>query len=127
MSHGAQLPNVKEHAQAVVEAARMRMIGLTDMAIDAIEDLVENATSDAVRLKAATEVLDRAGIKGAPDLQIVVENRQSAAEIIAERLASMSKRMEADKKREAETMEDLGEQGEIDDAEIVVDDTPVPV
>lgn len=115
LSHGGYLPNVREHAQAVVDAARMRLIGLSDMAIDAIEDIVENATSDAVRLKAATEVLDRAGLKGAPDLHITVEHTESASDVIAARLKAMALRMAADRAREQEP-EDLGE---VEDAEVV--------
>lgn len=118
LSHGGTLPNVREHAQSVVEAARMRMIGLVDVAIDSIEDLVQNASQDAIKLKAATEILDRAGLKGAPDLAITVEHNVSAADIIAERLASMSKRIEADKQRE---LTDLGELEEEPGDEVPVD------
>lgn len=118
LSHGAQLPNVREHAQAVVEAARMRMIGMVDDALDTIEDLATNASQDAVKLKAATEILDRAGLKGAPDLAVVVEHTQSAADIIAERLAGMAKRIEADKQRQ---LTDLGELPEEEGDEVPVD------
>lgn len=94
IKHGAQLPNVKEHAAAIVEAARMRLIGLTDEAIDAIEDIISSPTTQAqVRLKAATEILDRAGIKGAPDLTVTVEHTVSAADTIAEKLKGIAARI----------------------------------
>jgi predicted short-subunit dehydrogenase-like oxidoreductase (DUF2520 family) len=83
----------------------MRMIGLTDDAIDAIEDLVTNpGTQAAVRLKAATEILDRAGVKGAPDLTVHVEHTMSAADTIAEKLKGMAARI-----TKADEPEDLGE------------------
>jgi hypothetical protein len=112
IGHGGQLPNVKEHALAVVEAARMRMIGLADEAIDAIEDLVTNpTTSGQVRLKAATEILDRIGVKGAPDLAITVEHSVSPSETIAKKLASIALRLTPPAEPE-----DLGE---VEDAEII--------
>lgn len=121
LSHGGHLPSVKEHAQAVVEAARMRMIGLTDDAIDAIEDLVSNPqTQAAVRLKAATEILDRAGIKGAPDLAITVEHTISASDTIAEKLKSMALRLTP----KPEPL-DLGEV--VEEAEPPVDEEGPPV
>jgi hypothetical protein len=118
LQHGGHLPSVKEHAQAVVEAARMRMIGLTDDAIDAIEDLVTNpGTQAAVRLKAATEILDRAGIKGAPDLAITVEHTVSAADVISEKLKGMAIRLQP---KEIEP-EDLGE---VEEAEVLDEEPP---
>lgn len=106
--HGGQLPNVKAHAEAVVEAARLRLYGMADDAIDAIDDLVNNpATAGAVRLKAAEMILDRVGIKGAPDLNVHVEVRQAPSEEIAKRLAGIASRLKP-KEVEAEP-EDLGE------------------
>jgi len=120
IGHGAQLPNVKEHAQAVVEAARMRMIGLADEAVDAIEDLVTNpGTSSQVRLKAATEILDRIGVKGAPDLAISVEHTISPSETIAKKLASIATRLSP----KPDEPEDLGE---IEDADVVDEEPPTP-
>jgi hypothetical protein len=111
LKHGGGLPNVKEHANAVVEAARMRMVGMVDDAIDAIDELVNNPGTQAqVRLKAATEILDRAGIKGAPDLTIQVEHTISAADSIAEKLKGIAARMAKDKEPEQDELIDEGEQ-----------------
>jgi hypothetical protein len=93
------------------------MIGLADEAIDAIEDLVTNpGTQQNVRLKAATEILDRIGVKGAPDLAITVEVSASPSDMIAEKLKAIAKRMEP-----KENPEDLGEVETEDD---VVDEEP---
>lgn len=91
--HGGSLPNVQEHAAAVVEGARLRLIGLTDLAIDQIEDLMENATQDAIRLKAAQDVLDRAGVKGAIEIDITTRQEESAVDRVRARLAEISDRM----------------------------------
>lgn len=44
---------------AVIDAAGRRLLGLVDDAIDAIGDLLKPGVADAIRLRAAGEVLDR--------------------------------------------------------------------
>lgn len=104
LQHGAHLPSVKEAAQERVEAARLRLIGLTEDAIDALEEIVDGSAGPQLRLKAATEILDRAGLKGAPDLTVQVEAVVSPAEMIRERLAKLSKNLSPEPQPE-----DLGE------------------
>ena len=57
-------------------------------AVDVLEEMMESAISEPVRLKAATEILDRAGVRAGMDIDIGVEVKDSRAphEIIAERL-----------------------------------------
>jgi hypothetical protein len=109
-SHGSHLPGVKKSAQARVEAARMRLVGLSDDAVGVLEDLITNAgTNDAIRLKAATEVLDRAGVKGGIDVTVEVEHKIDPGAAIAERLLEISKRAgskEPEIVLEAEVVED---------------------
>ena len=51
---------------------------------------METAISEPVKLKAATEILDRAGVRGGMELNIDVKNTdRSPAEILAERLARL--------------------------------------
>jgi len=48
---------------------------------------MQHATSEPVRLKASTEILDRAGVRGGIELDAMVSTgERSATEIIAERL-----------------------------------------
>lgn len=96
VKHGGQLPTVKEHAAAVVESSRIRMFGLTDGAVDVLESLFQPGTAEGIRLKAATEVLDRAGIRGGADntLSVEVTHREDPAVVLRERLASIAKRAE---------------------------------
>jgi hypothetical protein len=52
-----------------------------------LEDLMENAESEPVKLKAATEILDRAGIRGGVEIDTSVNiDVRPAAQVIAERL-----------------------------------------
>jgi hypothetical protein len=52
-----------------------------------LEDLMENAESEPVKLKAATEILDRAGVRGGIEIDSNVNiDVRPAASIIAERL-----------------------------------------
>lgn len=92
VKHGASLPNVRQHAEAMVESARLRLIGSTDQAVDWLLDLAENSTSDAVRLKATTEVMDRAGVKGGVEVDVNVNVSQDPGQVLRERLATLRKR-----------------------------------
>jgi hypothetical protein len=75
-----------------VERARRKIIQAAPYAVDVLEDLMENAESEPVRLKASTEILDRAGIRGGQDLNVEVEVTMArpAAQVIAERLARLA-------------------------------------
>jgi hypothetical protein len=58
--------------------------------VDVLEELMETAISEPVKLKAATEILDRAGVRGGMELNIDIKNTdRSPAEILAERLARL--------------------------------------
>lgn len=75
-----------------IERARRKIIQAAPYAVDVLEDLMENAESEPVRLKASTEILDRAGIRGGQDLNVEVEvvDSRPAAQVVAERLARLS-------------------------------------
>jgi hypothetical protein len=56
-------------------------------AVDMLENLMENAESEPVKLKAATEILDRAGVRGGVEIDTTVNiDVRPAASVIAERL-----------------------------------------
>jgi hypothetical protein len=75
-----------------VERARHRLTQAAPAAVDVLEFLIENGESEPVKLKAATEILDRAGVRAGFDIStdVTVDVRPAAA-IIAERLARLSK------------------------------------
>lgn len=88
--------NSVEQMARLSDAAKMRMSQLTGPSLDALEDLVINSTVPAVRLKAATEILDRVGIRGGTELtvsgQIEHNHRDPAAEV-RERLNALAERI----------------------------------
>jgi hypothetical protein len=56
-------------------------------AVDKLEELMEYAESEPVQLKAATEILDRAGVRGGIEIDSNVNiDVRPAAEVINERL-----------------------------------------
>lgn len=106
MIHGGRLPTVKAHADAVKDAVRMRLVDNADLALDTILDImVAPGTPAQVRLKASTEILDRAGIRPGIDVAVEVEVRENPSEEIAKRLAGIAARLQP---KEIEP-EDLGE------------------
>jgi len=92
ISHGGKIPAVQKKAAAMVESARMRLMDLTDDAVDVLEELTRVGTADAIRLKAATEILDRAGVKGGMDVNVEVEHKFDPAAEIADRLKQIADR-----------------------------------
>jgi len=75
-----------------IERARRKLIQSAPYAVDVLEELMESATSEPVRLKASTEILDRAGVRGGMDigLDVEVKDARSPAQIVAERLARLA-------------------------------------
>lgn len=95
-SHGGRLPNVIEHSAASVESARLDLMGLAGDAVEVIKEFLLNpATTEATRLKAAENVLNRTGIKEALEMKIEVENKVSPAEDILSKIAIMRERNKA--------------------------------
>jgi hypothetical protein len=102
-----------------VERARQRLTQAAPNAVDILEDLMDNAESEPVKLKAATEILDRAGVRAGFDINTEVSlDVRPAASIIAERLQRLSNNaIEAQRRFEATQQENEV----IVDAEEVVD------
>ena len=100
-----------------VERARKKLIQAAPYAVDILEDLMENAVSEPVKLKASTEILDRAGIRGGMELDVGVDvtDSRSPAQIINERLARLATGAQR-------TARDLIDETDIQDAEVVVDE-----
>lgn len=71
-----------------VERARAKLTQAAPYAVDVLEELMETAQSEPVRLKASTEILDRAGVRGGIefDARLEVTDGRSPADIVAERL-----------------------------------------
>lgn len=71
-----------------IERARRKIMQAAPYAVDMLEELMQSAVSEPVKLKASTEILDRAGIRGGVELDanVSVHDARPAASIIAERL-----------------------------------------
>lgn len=104
--HGGNLPNVREAAAKKVEAAKLRLLGESDAAIDTLMELIEPGTAAQVRLGAAKEILDRAGIKGGADLTVEVQQIVSYKDEVATRLKEIRERKAAMEAKKNEIIED---------------------
>lgn len=112
---GALMPdgNVNKYREAVIEAAKLRLLDDAEDALDTLEQLRQPGTGEAIRLKAATEVLDRAGIRGGFEIQVDIDINESPADEIRKRLDEL--------KKGADTVKSLRE-ADIVEGEIIEDD-----
>ena len=110
------LRSLKHKTSDDIERARDKLTQAAPFAVDKLEELMEFAESEPVALKAATEILDRAGVRGGVeiDTNVNVEMRP-AAEIIAERLDRLAAGA-------IQTAARLAEDNSVIDAEVVEDD-----
>lgn len=60
--HGGATPTGKKHAKQLRQEAWDRILTLTDPALARLAQLIDGAETDTVRLAAARDVLDRAGL-----------------------------------------------------------------
>ena len=116
------LRSVKHKTSDDIERAREKLMQAAPYAVDKLEELMEFAESEPVKLKAATEILDRAGVRGGVEIDTNVNiDVRPAAQIIAERL----ERLSSGALSEAMRLANNGVQ--TIDAEIVVEEKePVP-
>ena len=59
MTHGGKTPQALARAEQMVELAELKLRGLAVLGAETLENLVANATSEAVRLAAARDLVDR--------------------------------------------------------------------
>lgn len=102
-----------------IERARNKLMQAAPYAVDKLEELMEHAESEPVRLKAATEILDRAGVRGGVEIDTTINiELRPARDIISERLDRLSAGALSEALR-------LASQGtDIIDAEVVIEDKP---
>ena len=105
--HGGRQLSVKEKAAARVDAARLQILQDAGLAVETIEQLMGTGTADNIRLKAATEILDRAGIRGGVEIDLGVNVEINSADEVRKRMAKLVLKA-------AEDAEDVIE-GEVED------------
>lgn len=96
-THGGRgnLKHAEEYRLAIIESARLQLIEGAGDAVDTMLYLMRHSGADNVRLKAATEVLDRVGIKTADQLEVdVTVTEASPAAALAQRLDKLKKAAE---------------------------------
>ena len=85
------LRSVKSKTSDDIERARERLMQAAPYAVDQLEMLMEEAESEPVKLKAATEILDRAGVRGGYEVDTNVNmDARPAADVIQERLERLA-------------------------------------
>lgn len=87
--------------------AKIKLLEMTTDAVDNLEYLAYNAESEPVKLKATTEILDRAGVRAGVEIEISgeVEVRDPGAEVRARLEKIASRRLELEAAHEAEVVE----------------------
>lgn len=116
------LRSTKKNPSDDIERARNKLVQAAPYAVDLLEDLMENAESEPVKLKAATEILDRAGVRGGVEIDTNVNiDVRPAASVIAERLDRLAQGAISTAARLAEAGLHVEPEKEIIDAEIVSD------
>ncbi len=102
-SGNGNLKNVEEYRQAIIAAARLQMVESVPDAMDWLLDLGAHSNADNVRLKAATEILDRAGIRGGIEISADVQVTDvTPAAALAERLGKLKAAADEVARRERE-------------------------
>jgi hypothetical protein len=108
-----------------IERARQKLQQAAPFAVNLLEELMETAESEPVKLKAATEILDRAGVRGGIEVDTSVNlDVRPAAQVIAERLQRLAvgATEAAAKLAQAGIIVQADEDLKIEDAEIVTDE-----
>lgn len=116
------LRSIKHRPGDDIERARAKLTQAAPYAVDVLEDMMSNAESEPVKLKAATEILDRAGIRGGVELDTNVNiDVRPAASVIAERLNRLAINANDAAARLAGAGIRVEAEKEIIDAEVVTD------
>jgi len=72
-THGGRSPQAMAKAQRMVELAELKLRGLAPVAVAELESLVTNASSEAVRLAAARDLVDRSVGKAVERVQVAAQ------------------------------------------------------
>lgn len=106
---------------SATQIARNRLMSGTAAMVEQLEELAYSAESEQVRLGAARDFLDRAGIRGGIEIDQKVEvNITEAADLVRDRIAKLRKGHEEKAKILRQIQE--GQTAEVVDAEVVEDD-----
>ena len=120
--------DLNEAVSATHELAARRLLKLTPVAIDAIEEIITDDTVAAsVRQKAAADVLDRVGLKQSIKIEVAADITVSPSEILADRLAQLSTGAAVQAIIEGELIEDTDDIDDNEDSTDTEEDYDVTV
>lgn len=83
--------NVNKYREAIQEAARLKLLDNSDIAVETLEQLMLPGSSEGIRLKAAEAVLDRAGIRGGFEIQVDADITLNPSDTLRDRLTKLTK------------------------------------
>lgn len=106
LAHGAKLPNVRKAAEAKIEAARLRIVDDAGLAVDTLFELLKVGTAENVRLGAAKDILDRAGLKPGEKIDIDVVSSVAPSITLMEKLGEIRGNDEKKEIEDAEVVEE---------------------
>jgi hypothetical protein len=112
IKHGAALPNVQKAAEERKTAARLILLDAAPEATEQVLYLMKFATQENVRLAAARDVLDRAGVKANMEIDVRHEHTINPIDIINQKLADIAK--SAEEKNNSNPQNNFTSQPELD-------------
>lgn len=90
VSKAAPTRDVLRYREQLLDNAKLELLRMSPKALTTVEQVMDNEAAPAqVRLKAATEVLDRIGVRGGMEIDVSAEIHTDPAEDIRRRLDAM--------------------------------------
>lgn len=86
------------------------MMGMTSDATQVLEELMRPGVAEGIRLKAATEILDRAGLKAGQEVNVTVEHVGSPMDDILTQLQIIGGHVDPNKDLEVLDAEEIEEE-----------------
>lgn len=88
--HGGLLVDQKKMGE-LLEAGAKKLVTAADMAVDVLIELAQTSPNDLVRVRAAEDILDRAGLAPGQQVELTVKSAsESPVSVIAERLDKLA-------------------------------------
>lgn len=102
-----------------IALSRVKLMQAAPAMVDILEELATTAAAEQVRLKASTEILDRAGVSSSTDINITgaIAVEADPATVIRDRLSSLAGRLTKADEHAADSDEDVVDAEVAEDAE----------
>lgn len=97
------LSSLQNNATGMLDRSRIRVKQNSLAAVDTLEDLMMTATSEPVRLQAARDILDRAGVRAGFEIDVAIADQRPAGDILRDKMLELRKNLTATSTPEEET------------------------